>query len=147
MEGRLVTPLRSDDRRVGIGIDTGGTFTDAVVVDLASGELLSKAKAPTTRDDLARGVSEALRALDGRFFDSAELVALSTTLATNAVVEGRGSRVGLIVAVPDPATFTLPGGLPATDVAVIAGAHQPDGEVRTPPRHDGGRLRHRPHGA
>jgi len=118
--------------RVGIGIDTGGTFTDAVVVDLASGELLSKAKAPTTRDDLARGVSEALLALDGSHFDAAEVVALSTTLATNAVVEGKGSRVGLIVAVPDPATFTLPGGLPATDVAVIAGAHQPDGEVRAP---------------
>ena len=59
-------------------------------------------------------------------------MSLSTTLATNAVVEGEGARVGLIITVPDPATFDLPAGLPAVDVAVIAGAHGPDGSLRTP---------------
>lgn len=117
-------------RRIGIGIDTGGTFTDAVAIDLVRGELLSKAKAPTTREDLAIGVREALLALDTAVFASVELVALSTTLATNAIVEGKGSRVGLIVAVPDPATFELLAGLPAAEVAVVRGAHAPDGSLR-----------------
>lgn len=123
-----MAPARS---RVGVGIDTGGTFTDAVAVDLVSGELLSKAKAPTTRQDLAIGVREALLGLDAVLFAGVELVALSTTLATNAVVEDKGSRVGLIVAVADPATFAAPSRLPAADVAVIAGAHMPDGALRT----------------
>lgn len=121
-----------ETRRIGIGIDTGGTFTDAVAVDLATGELLAKAKRSTTREDLSQGVRDALVAIDGGFFQAVELVSLSTTLATNSVVEGKGARVGLIVAVPDPATFELPGTLPATEVAVIAGAHSPDGRVRTP---------------
>lgn len=118
--------------RIGIGIDTGGTFTDAVAVDLGSGTILAKAKRPTTREDLAVGISNALAAIDAGLFGGVELVSLSTTLATNAVVEGKGARVGLIIAVPDPATFDLPPGLPAADVAVIAGAHSPNGAVRTP---------------
>ncbi|HSK47633.1 MAG TPA: hydantoinase/oxoprolinase family protein [Coriobacteriia bacterium] len=117
--------------RVGIGIDTGGTFTDAVAVDLTSGVLLAKAKRPTTREDLATGIRNALSAIQADLFDSVELVSLSTTLATNAVVEGKGARVGLIIAVPDPATFELPASLPASEVAVIAGAHSPDGRLRT----------------
>lgn len=118
--------------RLGLGIDTGGTFTDAVAVDLATGELVAKAKSPTTRDDLAVGIAGALRAIGAYGLSGVELVSLSTTLATNAVVEGKGARVGLIVAAPDPATFSLPSGLPAAEFAVIAGAHSPDGRVRTP---------------
>ncbi len=117
---------------LGLGIDTGGTFTDAVAVDLGTGEILAKAKRPTTREDLAIGIRDALGAIDAGLLPGVELVSLSTTLATNAVVEGKGARVGLIIAVPDPATFSLPGGLPAADVAVIAGAHAPDGSLRTP---------------
>lgn len=119
-------------RRVAVGIDTGGTFTDAVAVELGTGALLSKAKAPTTHDDLARGVRGALLGLDARLFGGVELVSLSTTLATNAVVEGKGLAVGLIVAAPDPATFDLPPDLPAAKVGVVAGAHAPDGSVVTP---------------
>ena len=125
-------PRSINETRIGIGIDTGGTFTDAVAVDLTCGAILAKAKRPTTREDLAVGIRDALAAIDAGLFRGVELVSLSTTLATNAVVEGKGARVGLIVAVPDPETFALPAGLPAMDVAVIAGAHGPDGSVRTP---------------
>lgn len=118
--------------RVGIGIDTGGTFTDAVAVDLATGRLLTKAKSHTTREDLSVGIANALEAIDAASLVGVELVSLSTTLATNAVVEGKGARVGLIIAVPDPATYELPARLPAAEVAVVAGAHAPDGRLRTP---------------
>lgn len=126
-------PALTTTPRVGIGIDTGGTFTDVIAVDLAGGEILAKAKRPTTHGNLAVGIRDALSAIGAdRLGDCVEIVSLSTTLATNAVVEGKGARVGLIIAVPDPATFDLPSGLPAAEIAVIAGAHSPDGRVRTP---------------
>jgi len=114
---------------LGIGIDTGGTFTDSAIVDLESGLVLSKAKALTTRQDLRIGIEASLSLLDQSLFPIIKLVSLSTTLATNSVVEGKGSRVGLIVAVPNPATFIFPSDLPALETAVIVGAHDRRGEV------------------
>jgi len=108
---------------LGIGIDTGGTFTDAVIIDMTSGRILAKTKAPTTRQDLRQGIGNALRGLDGALFSRVKLVSLSTTLATNSIVEGKGARVGLITAVPNPGSFSCPAGLPADAAVVITGAH------------------------
>jgi len=86
-------------RELGLGIDTGGTYTDAAVVDLATRKVLAKAKAPTTHDDLSVGILGAVDAILASFsFDMSELshVGISTTLATNSILEGRGSDVGLI---------------------------------------------------
>ncbi len=76
-----------------IGIDTGGTYTDAVRYDERVG-VAAKAKA-RTRVDLSLGIAEAL---DAVLDDPADisLVCLSTTLATNALVEGVGGRVALV---------------------------------------------------
>lgn len=85
-----------------IGIDTGGTYTDAVIVQDGH-RIVAKAKALTTRGDLALGVANALDAVlaaAGSPPQSAAaitLVALSTTLATNAIVEGHGSAIGVIL--------------------------------------------------
>lgn len=73
---------------VGLGINVGGTNTDAILNDLASKEILSISKAPTTRDDLAQGISKALQELDKTYFPKISLISLSTTLATNSIVEG-----------------------------------------------------------
>lgn len=81
---------------LGIGMDTGGTYTDAVIMDLDSGKVLCKAKSRTTHEDLTIGIAGALDALDQDLLGSVGIVALSSTLATNSVVEGKGSRVGLI---------------------------------------------------
>lgn len=82
-----------------IGIDTGGTYTDAVVIDADLHRILAKAKAITTKGDLAIGVSEALRmaiaGVDGFAPASVRMVSISTTLATNAIVEGHGSAAAL----------------------------------------------------
>jgi N-methylhydantoinase A/oxoprolinase/acetone carboxylase beta subunit len=116
---------------LGIGIDTGGTFTDGVIIDLASGQVLAKAKATTTRHDLRQGIGNALQGLDPSLFPRVRLVSLSTTLATNNIVEGKGARVGLITAVPRPATFAYSQGIPCEEAAVIAGAHDHRGRCAT----------------
>lgn len=82
-----------------LGIDTGGTYTDAVLFDEVAG-VLAKAKALTTRHDLAIGIAGAVDAVLEKAALPAEaiaLVSLSTTLATNALVEGQGGRAGLIM--------------------------------------------------
>ena len=81
-----------------LGIDTGGTYTDAVLIRNES-EVIASAKSLTTRHDLAIGVGGAVRAVlvqSGVTPDHISMAALSTTLATNALVEGQGGRVALI---------------------------------------------------
>jgi N-methylhydantoinase A/oxoprolinase/acetone carboxylase beta subunit len=82
-----------------LGIDTGGTYTDAVLFSEATG-VVAKAKALTTRHDLAEGISGAVEAVlekAGVPVSAISLVSLSTTLATNALVEGQGGRAGLVM--------------------------------------------------
>ncbi|MQW85665.1 hydantoinase/oxoprolinase N-terminal domain-containing protein [Sinorhizobium saheli] len=82
-----------------LGIDTGGTYTDAVLFSEATG-VVAKAKALTTRHDLAEGISGAVEAVlekAGIPVSAISLVSLSTTLATNALVEGQGGRAGLVM--------------------------------------------------
>ena len=80
----------------GLGIDTGGTYTDAVVMDFETGEVLQSNKSPTTYEDLAIGIKNSISGLSDETLSKVGVVALSSTLATNSVVEGRGCRVGLI---------------------------------------------------
>jgi N-methylhydantoinase A/oxoprolinase/acetone carboxylase beta subunit len=82
-----------------LGVDTGGTYTDAVILDEAANRILGKAKALTSRHDLAVGIGQAVDAAiaaAGVGVTEVALVSLSTTLATNALVEGQGARVALV---------------------------------------------------
>ena len=83
--------------RIGIGIDTGGTCTDAVAYDLDAKKLLAKGKALTTHSCLEVGIGKALDTLPQELIAQAERVALSTTLATNACLEDMGSRCRLVI--------------------------------------------------
>lgn len=80
-----------------LGIDTGGTYTDAVLLD-PNGGVVSTAKALTTHHELTIGIRNAIDQLPGECLSQISLVSLSTTLATNAVVEGRGTPVCLLLA-------------------------------------------------
>ncbi|MCL2351235.1 MAG: hydantoinase/oxoprolinase family protein [Firmicutes bacterium] len=82
--------------QIGIGIDTGGTYTDAVIYDFDAKKILGCAKALTTKDDLSAGILEAIDGLPHELLKEAKVVSLSTTLATNACVEDRGGRAKLI---------------------------------------------------
>ena len=82
-----------------LGVDTGGTYTDAVVIDEAADRVMASAKSLTTRPDLALGVGRAIdeAIAEARVAPSQiAMVSLSTTLATNALVEGQGGRVALV---------------------------------------------------
>ena len=83
-------------RKLGIGLDTGGTYTDAVIYDFIEKKVIAAAKALTTRQDLSIGILEALSRLPEDTLRQAEIISLSTTLATNACVEDRGGRVKLV---------------------------------------------------
>ncbi len=120
-----------------LGIDTGGTFTDAVLLD-AAGTVRAAAKAPTTRHDLAEGIGAALvevLRLSGCAAEAIGLVGLSTTLATNAIVEGQGGAAGLVLIGFEPAQLERAGlgrALGADPVAFVGGGHDAHGDVRAP---------------
>ncbi|MEN6581764.1 MAG: DUF1638 domain-containing protein [Armatimonadota bacterium] len=114
---------------IGLGIDAGGTYTDAVIYDLGESKLLAKAKALTTYHDLVEGIRNALSQLPSELLDSVQVTSLSTTLATNSIVEGRGHKVGLIALSPWDWTEDQVGHGPIINVP---GAVAITGEIMTP---------------
>lgn len=92
---RFATPIVTDTL-LRLGIDTGGTYTDAVLVD-ARDRVVAAAKRLTTHHDLTLGIDAVLGALPAEALAATGLVALSTTLSTNAVVEGRGAPVAVLL--------------------------------------------------
>jgi N-methylhydantoinase A/oxoprolinase/acetone carboxylase beta subunit len=108
-----------------LGIDTGGTYTDAVLLDDAR-RIVGAAKRLTTRHDLALGIGAALDQLDSVMLARVSLVSLSTTLTTNSVVEGKGAPVCALLAGYEPAQLKASGLvdlLGADAVVSLAGGH------------------------
>ncbi|NKC16250.1 MAG: hydantoinase/oxoprolinase family protein [Gammaproteobacteria bacterium] len=118
-----------------LGIDTGGTYTDAVLFDDGDG-VLSTAKALTTRGDLTIGIGESVNAVLAKSQVSAAdvaLISLSTTLATNALVEGQGGRVALVLIGFDDHAVTRAGlaeALRGEPCIRVDGGHDGHGEER-----------------
>ncbi|WP_108813981.1 hydantoinase/oxoprolinase N-terminal domain-containing protein [Loktanella sp. Alg231-35] len=112
-----------------LGVDTGGTYTDAVIIDEATDSVVASAKALTSRPDLATGVGAAIDtalAEGGVAPADIAMVSLSTTLATNALVEGQGGRVALVVIGFDQADLGRAGlaeALRGDPVISLAGGH------------------------
>ena len=103
-----------------LGVDVGGTFTDLLVIDEATGRTV-RDKLPSTPDDPSRAVVAGARAVCEAAGIAAGDVAMflhGTTVATNAVLEGKIARVGLIVTqgyrhILQIARSLVPGGLAA----------------------------------
>jgi len=119
--------------KIGIGIDTGGTCTDAVAYGFEGKEILAFGKAPTTKEDLSIGIGNALDQLPREHLESAEIIALSTTLATNACVENKGGRAKLIFFGVSPDSVARVGkdyGLLMDDRLIFIDSHtRPSGEI------------------
>ena len=117
-----------------IGLDTGGTYTDGVLFDPEQG-VLAKAKALTTKHDLSIGLGEALRRVAAGVSGRIERVCISTTLATNSVVEGHESPVALMMIGFDQRVLERGGlgrALGRDPVEFVAGGHDPFGEEERP---------------
>jgi N-methylhydantoinase A len=112
-----------------IGVDIGGTFTDAVAID--EGGHLHRAKAPTTPGDYTAGILAALEALAAEagtslaeLLGSTRLFVNGTTIVTNAVAELTGLRVGVL---------TTRGFRDTLRIARSARTNDPDLQTQTPP--------------
>jgi N-methylhydantoinase A len=81
-----------------VGVDTGGTFTDLIAADQATGAL-KRAKVPSVPHDPSLAVLDALEGLFADGIDPADISMLvhGTTVATNALLEGNGVRTGLLI--------------------------------------------------
>lgn len=119
--------------KIGIGIDTGGTCTDAVIYQFEEKQILASAKTATTKEDLSSGIGNVLDLLPADLIGQAEVVALSTTLATNACVENKGGRAKLIFFGVKPENVSRVGreyGLTLDDSLIfIDSKTKPNGEV------------------
>lgn len=123
-----------------IGVDTGGTYTDAAVIEARGHRIIATAKSITTKGDLAVGVADAIRQALAKLShevppQDVAMVSVSTTLATNAVVEGHGSATGVILIGFDAAMAERTGiakAFPDIPIAIIAGGHNHNGDAVAP---------------
>jgi N-methylhydantoinase A len=89
-------------RKVRIGIDVGGTFTDAVLIDNATGEIIDKDKIPTSHyseNGVAQGIIDIVKnVMTNNQVDASDVVFIAhgTTQATNALLEGDVAKVGVV---------------------------------------------------
>lgn len=107
-----------------LGIDAGGTYTDAVLVRDSDGEVLESSKALTTYPDPLPGMRNAIDRLSSKYLRDIKIVSLSTTLSTNTILEDTGFPVGLIMV----GDYVIPENLPTEHWIVVAGGHNSDGE-------------------
>ena len=120
-----------------LGIDTGGTFTDAVLYDSNQG-IVKTAKALTTHYDLSVGILEVIEKIDSvelPLSENVQVSSISTTLATNAIVEGRGGSVCLILIGHRSDALErggLRGAIRDDPVVFLQGGHTAWGEINHP---------------
>jgi len=110
----------------GLGIDAGGTYTDAVLYDSHLDRVLSRAKALTTKWRYSEGIMNAVNHLPPEDLSRVDLVSLSTTLVTNAIVESNTYPVGLLI-MPLGNVKTID--IKHTPTAIIKGRMTIDGTI------------------
>ncbi len=118
-----------------LGIDTGGTYTDGILMDYASRQVLATCKRLTTRRDFALGIEAVI---DGIRIDdpgAIQMVSISTTLATNAIAEGKGRPAALLLLGYDPeliSKFKMDRRFGTPHYAFIGGGHDLYGRQKAP---------------
>ena len=118
-----------------IGIDTGGTYTDAVLFDNQDQNILKTTKTLTTHYDLSTCILSVLDELLPRDPSQINLVAISTTLATNAIVEKKGRPVALFLLGYDPSlvnNFKFENSFATPNYYYFEGGHDVNGREKVP---------------
>ena len=130
--------------KIALGIDTGGTYTDAVLFDQINDKVLVTYKALTTHHDLSIGIDNAIKGVLAEVKKNEEqsisandiaIVGLSTTLATNSIVEGHGSPICLILIGYDPDFIhaqKTESELVTDDIVYVQGGHNGEGDEKSP---------------
>jgi N-methylhydantoinase A/oxoprolinase/acetone carboxylase beta subunit len=118
-----------------LGIDTGGTYTDGVLLEYHSRQVLASHKSLTTKRDFSIGIEKVIEGI--RIEDPAaiKMVSISTTLATNAIAEGKGKRVALFLIGYDPdliASFKMESRFATPNYYYFAGGHDLYGREQAP---------------
>ncbi len=111
-----------------MGIDAGGTYTDSIIIRDSDGKVVDSNKALTTYPDLLAGIRNSIDGLDQKYLKDIKLVSVSTTLATNTILEKTGYPVALIFV----GDYELPEKVPVDYYTVVAGGHDHHGAELLP---------------
>ncbi len=106
-----------------LGIDAGGTYTDAVLLRDSDEVIISSNKALTTYPDPLGGIRNAIDGIDEQYLKDIKVVSVSTTLSTNSILEGTGFPVGLILV----GSYELNQDLPTEHYVQVEGGHNYNG--------------------
>ena len=109
-----------------LGIDTGGTYTDGVLLDYYSHRVLASHKSLTTKRDFSIGIEAVIQGIRIDDPSAIQMVSISTTLATNAIAEGKSKRVALLLIGYDPeliVSFNMQGRFGTPHYFYFTGGH------------------------
>jgi N-methylhydantoinase A/oxoprolinase/acetone carboxylase beta subunit len=118
-----------------LGIDTGGTYTDGVLLEYQSRRVLATHKSLTTKRDFSIGIEEVIEGIRIEDPSAIKMVSISTTLATNAIAEGKGKRVALLLIGYDPeliTSFKMENRFATPNFHYFAGGHDLYGREKVP---------------
>ena len=108
----------------GLGIDAGGTYTDSVLIRKSDGKVVCSNKALTTYPDPLEGIKESIDGLDRDKLKLVTTVSVSTTLATNTILEKTGYPVGLILI----RNYEIPADSGIENCIMVQGGHDSQGD-------------------
>ena len=106
-----------------LGIDAGGTYTDAVIIRNSDKKVVASYKALTTYPELLTDIENAIDGLDPQYLKDIKLVSVSTTLATNTILERTGYPVGLILV----GNYLVPQDTSVQEYVMVRGGHTATG--------------------
>ena len=127
--------MSSKDQALVLGIDTGGTYTDGVLLDYTSRRVLASHKSLTTKWDFSIGIEQVIENIHLDDPAAIKMVSISTTLATNAIAEGKGKRAALFLIGYDPdliASFKMEAQFATPNFYYFAGGHDLYGNEQAP---------------
>jgi len=118
-----------------LGIDTGGTYTDGVLLEYNTHRIIATHKCLTTKRDFSIGIENVIKEIELEDPSAIQMVSISTTLATNAIAEGKGKRVALFLIGYDPDlidSFDMGKRFATPHYYYIDGGHDLHGQEKTP---------------
>jgi N-methylhydantoinase A/oxoprolinase/acetone carboxylase beta subunit len=118
-----------------LGIDTGGTYTDGILLEYHSRKVLASHKSLTTKRDYAIGIEDVIQSIHIEDPSAIQMVSISTTLATNAIAEGKSKPVALLLIGYDPeliSSFNLQGRFATPYYHYFSGGHDLYGQEKQP---------------